>query len=136
MNYGYVKQAVGDRGRRGYVGIIAILRSAATGYQERLLGKHLPVCAHSVDLRMEFDIFRYCAFQVHQLAAPVLTGKVAAYGGIESDAECTEKRMPVDRTVVAVHYVVFGDNLNRGLRFYRNAEMARQSVARTAASRG
>ncbi len=57
-------------------------------------------------------------------------GEAVAHGGIESHAERTEERAPVYGAVVAGQYVVGGYDSCGQLHIDRDADMAREAVAR------
>ena len=81
---------------------------------------------------MEFDVFRDCAFYVGELSAAVLAGKIAADCGVESHAESAEERHVVNRSVVALHDVIFGYDLDRAQRVEGYSEVSCKPVARPA----
>ena len=95
-------------------------------------GKNVPVGTYCIYLRMEFDVFRDCAFYVGEFSSTMLSGEIAAYGGIESHAESAEERHVINCAVVALHDVIFGYDLDRAQRVEGYSEVSCKTVARPA----
>ena len=100
MHYRDVKKPVSDRGMRGDIGIVAILRGIAHGDEEGFLGQYLAVGRYRVDLRTELDILRYRSRRIAQKAATFAPREPVGDGGIETQAERAEKRIAVDTAEV------------------------------------
>lgn len=114
MYYCNIKQSVGYACRGSDVGVVAVLGCVAHSYQKRLFGKHMPVGAHGVYLGMEFYVFFYCASDVSEFSPAVLPGEVAAHSRVEAHSEGAEERIIVDRSVIALDYVVIFDDFDCG----------------------
>ena len=126
-----VHHAVGQRGLRGDVGIVAILRCVGTGYQECFVADGTRRVLYFVCLRFIRQTFVQCIFQVGQQTSFPGIGKFQAHEGIESHSACTEEGVIVNDTVVYCLHISGIEHIDGSLRLHRNMKMACQSVART-----
>ncbi len=75
MDDGDIEKTVVDRGARGDVGVVAILRGIAYRHEEGALSQLLAVGTDGVVFRFIAGVCLECALDIGQLAACLLTGR-------------------------------------------------------------